>query len=135
MTLTATPEQLSTAMEQFIRRLFGMSESEGMEALIGLDLSFSQARTIFALSCASEPVAINVIADRLDLSMAAAGRNVDQLLGLDLVHRHESEADRRVKLVSLTTAGEKIVQQHFEAKLSSNLTSFFTTVPDAKSFN
>ena len=103
-------------LEDFLVRLFNASESESMDTLVDMDLTFSQARTIFMLAQACEPIPIHEVASRLRLSFAAAGRNVDQLVKLDLVERRENPADRRVKLVSLSEAGEKIARQHFDAK-------------------
>jgi DNA-binding MarR family transcriptional regulator len=51
--------------------------------------------------------------------VAAAGRNVDQLLRLDMIERRESASDRRVKLVSLTPTGQRITAQHIQAKRDS----------------
>lgn len=117
--MATTPEDLHVALEDFFVRLLNLSESEGMDALIELDLSFSQVRTLFCLAHLGEEMPIHAIADRLTLSVAAAGRNVDQLVKLDLVERRESPDDRRVKLISLTPAGQKIAGQHFESKRAS----------------
>lgn len=114
-----SPDQLATTLEEFVKRLFSMAESDSFDALAGMEVTFSQARTIFMLACSTEPVAINEIADRLGLSVAAAGRNVDQLVKLDLVDRSESTVDRRVKLVSLSEGGESIALSHIETKLAS----------------
>ena len=100
-------------------RMLNLAESDGMDALIELDLSFSQARTLFCLAHNCDEMPIHAIANRLSLSDAAAGRNVDQLVKLDLVERRESAEDRRVKLISLTPAGHKIAGQHFESKRAS----------------
>lgn len=114
-----SPEKLAAALEEFVKRLFSMVEAESFDALAGMEISFSQARTIFMLACSTEPVAINEIADGLGLSVAAAGRNVDQLVQLDLVDRLESSTDRRVKLVSLSEGGESIALSHLQTKLAS----------------
>ena len=112
-------------------RLMNAVESDGMDALVELDLSFSQARTLFLLAKTGEPMPINAIADALGLSVAATGRNVDQLLQLDVVERRESEADRRVKLVSLTPAGEKLASQHLDTKRAS-FRAFTEALPPAQ---
>ena len=101
---------------EFVTRLMNVSEYDSLDALIESDLSISQARTLFLLTKTAEPMPIHVIAEALGLSVAAAGRNVDQLLRLDLVERRESASDRRVKLVSLTPNGERLATQHIEAK-------------------
>lgn len=87
-----------------------------MDRLVGLDLSFSQVRTLFALAQCGEPVAIHEIARRLRLSVAAAGRNVDQLLQQGLLDRREDPSDRRIRLVSLSEAGHTLVAGHIEAQ-------------------
>jgi DNA-binding MarR family transcriptional regulator len=117
--VTTTPADLYGALEEFLMRLMKVAESDGMDALIELDLSFSQARMLFLLTKTGEPMPIHAIAEALGLSVAAAGRNVDQLLRLDVVERQESTVDRRVKLVSLTPVGEKLALHHMESKRES----------------
>ncbi len=126
--MTAQPEELYDVLVDFLTRLMNVSESDGLDALIESDLSFSQARTLFLLTKTADPMPIHSIAQALGLSMAAAGRNVDQLVGLHLVERRESASDRRVKLVSLTPGGERLVAQHVEAKQES-LRAFAQALP------
>lgn len=117
--MATTPSDLYDVLEDFFVRMLNLAESDGMDALIELDLSFSQARTLFCLAHNCDEMPIHSIADRLNLSDAAAGRNVDQLVKLDLVERRESPDDRRVKLISLSPGGQKIAAQHFESKRAS----------------
>jgi DNA-binding MarR family transcriptional regulator len=127
------PAQLAQTLEVFVRRLFSLAESEGFDALVDTELSFSQARMVFLLACSDTPVPINEIAVRLGLSVAAAGRNVDHLVRLELVDRHESEVDRRVKLVSLSPAGEHIAMSHMQTKLKAIKTFAADLSPDLRS--
>lgn len=113
---SARSTQLHEQLEEFLVRLFCAGESETMDSLVDADLSFSQARLIFLLAAGGEARPIHDIAGRLGLSMAAAGRNVDQLVKLELVTRRESITDRRVKLVELSTAGDTLARQHFDVK-------------------
>lgn len=122
------PDDLYDTLVEFMTRLMNAGEADGLDALIESDLSFSQARTLFLLAKSAEPMPINAIAEALGLSVAAAGRNVDQLVGLELVVRRESEHDRRVKLVSLSAVGEKLAAQHIEAKRDS-LKAFTQALP------
>ena len=122
------PDELYDVLVDFLTRLTCAGESDGLDALIESDLSFSQARTLFLLTKDAEPMPIHSIAEGLGLSVAAAGRNVDQLVQLDLVERRESASDRRLKLVSLTPIGEKLVAQHIEAKRDS-LKAFTHALP------
>lgn len=109
-------------------RLMSLAESDGMDAMVDLDLSFSQARMVFLLAKTGGPMSIHSIAEGLGLSDAAAGRNVEQLSKVDLVERRESPDDRRVKLVTLTPVGEKLVTQHVESKWDS-IRTFTTALP------
>jgi DNA-binding MarR family transcriptional regulator len=104
---------------EFLTRLMSASECDGLDTLSESHLSFSQARTLFLLTKTAEPMPIHAIAEALGLSVAAAGRNVEHLLCIDMVERRESATDRRVKLVSLTPTGERLVAQHFQAKRDS----------------
>jgi DNA-binding MarR family transcriptional regulator len=126
--VTTGPDELYDVLVDFVTRLMSASESDGLDALIENDLSFSQARTLFLLNKSAEPMPIHSIAEALGLSVAAAGRNVDQLLHLDMVERRENASDRRVKLVSLTPVGERLAAQHIEAKRDS-LKAFTSALP------
>lgn len=126
--MATTPSDLYDVLEDFFVRMLNLAESDGMDALIELDLSFSQARTLFCLAHNCDEMPIHSIADRLNLSVAAAGRNVDQLVKLDLVERRESPDDRRVKLISLSPGGQKIAAQHFESKRAS-ISTFTQELP------
>ena len=126
--MPSRPDELHDVLMEFLTRLMSASESDGLNVLIERDLSFSQARTLFLLTRTAEPMPIHAIAEALRLSVAAAGRNVEQLLCLDMVERRESATDRRVKLVSLTPTGERLVAQHVEAKRES-LKGFTDALP------
>lgn len=114
--MESAAEELFGCLEEFLRRLFALAEADAADLLLDLDVSFSQARMIFVLALVAEPIPISEIARRLGLSQAAAGRNVDQLVRLGLVQRHENRDDRRVKLVSLTRQGAQTADQHVEHK-------------------
>jgi len=109
-------DELYARLEEFLRRVFALIEGDAVGRLLDLDVSFSQARTIFVLAHVAEPVPISEIARRLGLSQAAAGRNVEQLVTLGIVERRESPDDRRVKLVYLSPSGLEIADQHHEHK-------------------
>lgn len=106
-------------LEAFLSRVFINAESDAYEVFLAMDLSFSQARTLFTLAQTDDPLPIGEIAQLVSLSVASAGRNVDQLVKLGLVERDESEHDRRVKLVTLTTKGRDLARAHLDAKRGS----------------
>lgn len=102
-------DRLLGALECFVGRLHCGIQSAGIETLIAADLTFSQMRTLLVLTQQSEPIPIHEIATRLDLSVAAAGRNVDQLVRVGLVDRVEDGIDRRIKRISLSGAGFDLI--------------------------
>ncbi|MFC0448668.1 MarR family winged helix-turn-helix transcriptional regulator [Rhodococcus jostii] len=126
-----SPDLLFELLNDFFTQLLSAGESESMDNLIELDLTFSQVRMLFALAQHGEPLPINEVAERLRLSVAAAGRNVDQLVKLGLVVRREDERDRRVKRVSLSEAGHKVANQHIECKRD-QLRRFAWRVPETE---
>ena len=109
-------DELYEALGEFFQRIFSLGEAGTMDRMIELDVSFTQARTMFLLAHCAGPLPINEIASKLGLSVAATGRNIDQLVKLGIVERQESPDDRRVKLVSLSPQGFEIADQQIEQK-------------------
>ncbi len=114
--MPAQSDDLYLALEEFLQRIFSLAECDAMDQLVEIDLSFTQARTLFLLAHTGGSLPINEIASKLGLSVAATGRNVDQLVKLGTVERQEHPDDRRVKLVSLSPTGFEIADQHVEQK-------------------
>ena len=109
-------DELYEALGEFFQRVFSLAESSSMDRMIELDVSFTQARTMFLLAHTDGPLAINAIATQLGLSVAATGRTIDQLVKLGIVERQENPDDRRVKLVSLSPTGFEVADQQIEQK-------------------
>jgi DNA-binding MarR family transcriptional regulator len=116
MIVERASQELFECLEDFLRRVFSLAEADSVGLLVDLDVSLSQARTMFVLAHVGQPVPISEIGRRVGLSQAAAGRTVDQLVRLGIVQREESPDDRRVKLVSLSPRGFDIADQHIEQK-------------------
>ena len=68
-------QELYECLQEFLRRMFSLAEAEATDLLVDLDVSLSQARTMFVLAHVAEPVPIHEVARRLGLSQAAAGRD------------------------------------------------------------
>lgn len=112
-----------TTLTDFLDRLACLGKPHTMESLANTDLPFSQLRVLFTLSAHEsttesrpESMSVNEIAEQVHLSLAAAGRTVDKLVGAGLVDRREDTADRRVKRVTLTSDGREIVDSHLTVK-------------------
>lgn len=111
-----------------MNRMHDRCQNEVFDALVEHDLSFTQTRVIFTLSGDQKSMPINEVAERLGVSVATAGRNVDQLTGLGLVDRREDADDRRIKLVSLTAGGEKVART-YQDTMREQIRSFVRGVP------
>jgi DNA-binding MarR family transcriptional regulator len=90
-------------------RLSCAIDADAMDDLIETELGFTHYKALLILNRRGRALSVNELADELHLSLAAAGRAVDKLVGLDLVSRREDEHDRRIKRVSLADGGEKAV--------------------------
>lgn len=60
------------------------------------------------------PLPVNVIGPKVNLNPGSVSVAVDRLYERDLVKREESPDDRRVRMVSLTTKGKRLVSAAFQ---------------------
>ncbi len=109
-------DDLFDALNGFFHQCTSTGDADAVDHYVELELSLSQVRAIYALSQAIEPLPINALAERIGLSVAAAGRIVDLLVTAGMVARDESPADRRVKLVTVTASGRAAVAAHIDAR-------------------
>ncbi len=123
-------DQLQEVLEQFLMRCISSTEAQGIDRLVELELSISQAKTVFVLAQAARPLPIHEIAELIQLSVAATGRNIDQLVRTGLVERREDENDRRVKLITITKAGREVADHHLEARRTSLRSMVSRLTPD-----
>ena len=118
----------------FVDGLMSGVQSDMLKTVIDTDLSCTQFQTLAMLFCDDDAdgcaLPIHRIAELLGLSVAAAGRGVDKLLRLGLVDRREDEHDRRIKRVSLTVSGRKLVARQFSTVHDRNR-EFVTRLPEA----
>ena len=91
--------------------LFKDSQSEVMAATAEFELTFSQLRMLFVLDKAEADLAINELADRVSLSMAAAGRAADGMVRAGLLFRREDVEDRRIKRIGLSSKGSRAIEK------------------------
>jgi DNA-binding MarR family transcriptional regulator len=111
-----TAESLSLLIEDFLLGLMHRTDAHAMNHFANRDLALPQIRILCALAANSETVPISDVAHGLDLSLATAGRNIDRLVHEGLVDRQEDPADRRVKRVALTEAGQELMRSQLEAR-------------------
>ncbi|KAA1422648.1 MarR family transcriptional regulator [Mumia zhuanghuii] len=111
-----TPESLAGHLEEFFLQVAACCEEEGLDAFVEADLSATQVRTLLLVSSRAAETQITDIARALGISVAAAGRAVDQLVGVGLTSRHECQQDRRVRVVTLTDEGRDLVARQLRTK-------------------
>lgn len=80
-------------------------------AMAGFDLTFSQLRMLWVLDSAGSDLAVSDLAEKVALSLPAAGRAVDGMVRLGLLSRREDEVDRRVKRIGLADPGRQALEQ------------------------
>jgi DNA-binding MarR family transcriptional regulator len=112
----ATSDELYAALERFVQQLTSLTEPDALDALLERGLTFSQIRTLFAVSTCATAVPISEVAQARRMSVAGTGRSIDGLVHAGLVERREDENDRRVRLVSLSDAGRELVGRHLDSK-------------------
>jgi len=79
-------------------------------------LSKTQFRVLKILSVSGQ-YTVSEIATILHISCAAASKNIDKLVRLKLVNRKITRSDRRVMEVSLTRAGQAIVDKYEKLRM------------------
>lgn len=100
-----------------------------MDTLAATELSLSQMRSVFILGSHGSAMSVNELAGELGLSLAAAGRGIDKLVGLGFVDRREDAADRRIKRISLTEKGQEFVDAQLSIR-QDLLHTFVSRLPD-----
>jgi DNA-binding MarR family transcriptional regulator len=108
-------EALAGLLTDFVTHLKKIGEGRAIQLAAGMDLSFSQLCMLFILDESDHDLALHELAERLGLSVAATGRAVDALAREGMVTRREDEHDRRVKRVSLTEPGTRLLLTLAEA--------------------
>ena len=89
-------------------------------------LSMTQIHTLFRLHHTGV-CGVTEVGDRLGVTHAAASQMVDRLVQQGLIERAEDPTDRRVKQLSLTPEGRRLVLDSIEARRRwmEQLTDFF----------
>jgi DNA-binding MarR family transcriptional regulator len=112
----ASAQRLSELLAPLWAHLNRRSSAELFEMVAELDASFSQVKLMFLLEDGREH-SIKETAAHLGLSLPAASRAVDGLIGKGYVVRRESAEDRRSRLIALTADGREVVEKVLQARL------------------
>lgn len=96
---------LNSAEEKFPRMMFGQVIERLAVVISEEQLSFSQVAAIHIID-REKIISIQEMATRLNLSLSATSRLIDDLVKTDFVDRVEDQANRRTKILSLTPNGK-----------------------------
>ena len=116
--MIASPQELAALLGQLILHLHRSSAPELFKHLGELGLSFTQVKTLNLLRVSEGDVNVKDVATSLNMSFPAMSRSLDQLVQRGYVDRHESEKDRRAKLVRLLPAGRAVLDDIEQTRVS-----------------
>ena len=116
--MIASPQGLAALLGQLLLHLHRSSSPELFRQLGELGLSFTQVKALNLLRVSSGDVNVKDVATSLNMSFPAMSRSLDQLVQRGYVDRHESEKDRRAKLVRLLPAGRAVLDDIEQARVS-----------------
>ena len=96
---------LNSPIERFTRLLFSKVIERLAVVVSEEQLSFSQVAALHIID-RDKTVNVNDISIKLNLSMSATSRMIDELVKKELIQRKEDQDNRRAKIISLTPSGE-----------------------------
>lgn len=99
---------INSPIERFTRILFSKVIERLAVAISEEHLSFSQVAALHIID-REKIVNINDISKKLNLSMSATSRMIDELVTKEFIQRKEDHENRRAKVISLTLTGEKFM--------------------------
>jgi len=131
-----TPEIRATAarIASLFSHVFLFDQGQQLRTIEESGLTMAQCKTLLALAGPGEsadPRQISDISDRLGLSMPSLSRAVDGMVRKRLITRVEDEHDRRVRRITITPKGEKLVSELVSMRLA-GLEAFASTLTAAQ---
>ena len=106
---TADVERVIEAFEALMHRLMASHAPE----LSAVDLTMSQTKGLYLILAAGQ-LRMSELAARLGVTSSTATGQVDRLVELGLLERHEDPADRRQVVVTATPLAESTLEQFRE---------------------
>lgn len=99
---------INSPIERFTRILFSKVIQRLAVVVSEENLSFSQVAALHIID-RENVVNVNDISTKLNLSMSATSRMIDELVKKELIERKEDQDNRRAKTLSLTPLGTKFM--------------------------
>lgn len=95
---------LNSPIEKFTRMMFSRVIERLAQVMAQENLSFSQVAALHIID-QNKDITIQEIANRLNLSLSATSRLIDDLVSISLIKREEDASNRRSKILNLTKQG------------------------------
>lgn len=124
--IVASPQALAGDLQAFLNHVHHHTMAGWLQTVADLELSLTQLKALHVLSDREE-LSVKDIAEALALSLPAASRAVDGLVGRGLVERRECAADRRSRLIRLSDTGREVSERAISARLE-GLEAFVETL-------
>lgn len=99
---------LNTTVEKFTRMMFSRVIERLAVVISEEHLSFSQVAAIHIID-REKSISIHDIATRLNLSLSATSRLINDLVKTDFVDRQADQENRRTKILTLTSHGKNFL--------------------------
>jgi DNA-binding MarR family transcriptional regulator len=128
-TEAVSSSSLATDLYALVVFLHKNCNSDLFEAMGVLELGMTQIKLLHQLEDAPRELTLKELAERIQLSLPAASRTIDDLVRRGFVGRHEDEDDRRMKRVSVTDRGRYVIRKLNAARLN-GLEQFAQTLTD-----
>ncbi len=101
---------LNSPIEVFTRMMFSRVIERLAVVISEEDLSFSQVAALHIID-QSQEITIQDLSQRLNLSLSATSRLIDDLVKTDFLDRIEDPTNRRSKIVTLTKFGKDFLNK------------------------
>jgi DNA-binding MarR family transcriptional regulator len=116
----ASDRELASRFAAVLRHIWCTQGSDDIRAIEASGLSVVQVKVLYSLggSGDDDPRPLTEIAERLGISPPSTSRAVDALVRGGYADRVEDASDRRVRRVSLTVAGERLLDELTMARVA-----------------
>lgn len=101
---------INTPIEKFTRIMFSHVIERLAVIISEENLSFSQVAALHIID-QSKSISIQDISGRLNLSISATSRLIDDLVKSDFINRIEDQKNRRSKILTLTSYGQSFLDK------------------------
>ncbi|HVE67069.1 MAG TPA: MarR family transcriptional regulator [Solirubrobacteraceae bacterium] len=128
---TVAPRELAREMLALVGHLMRTSTPDFFRALSEHELTLTQVKMLHQLAEPDCELPQSDLAETLSLSLPAVSRAIDGLQERGYVARHEDDQDRRVKRVTITAEGRRVLERLTEIRLNM-LERFAATLSDAE---